>query len=163
MVNYKKKYQKIVDELVKKSFPALKHKHIILTIMNKQIKNAHASVSYFGFFIWIFMFPLSRKFSLDLIRPILVHELSHCEIIYNMSLLEKLRFAFRWLFTKRGKAWFETEADKNVIKKGYAKVHYKLVTHVEKIRTKAYLELRAQRGYLSSKQIKQYAIKIGKW
>jgi len=88
----------------------------------------------------ILAFPKAKNYSEDHLRGLLAHELAHYELILNMNFIEKLKFAFKWLFTKKGKAWFETEADK------YA-IFYR----------------RKDRGYLSSKQIKAYAKKIGKW
>ena len=39
----------------------------------------------------------------DAIKSVLAHELSHYEIILNMSFVEKIKFGFKWLFTKKEK------------------------------------------------------------
>ena len=158
-----KKYKRIVDELVKKSFPKLKEKKIFLTLSKIQLKSAIASVIYFGFGFWIVLFPLSKKYSDNMLKAILAHELSHSEMIFEMSFFKKMKFALKWLFSKKEKSRFETLADKRVIDKGYAKSLFYTVKLIEKIRTKKQLEQRTKDGYLSSKQIKSYAKKIGKW
>ena len=80
-----------------------------------------------------------------------------------MNYLEFILFGFRWIFTKKGRAWFETQADKMAIEKGYGKGLYLLVNKMEEKNSKAKMRWRRKFGYLSSKEIKAYAKKIGKW
>ncbi len=163
MGKYLKNYKKIVDELVKKSYPKLNPKFIWVTKSPIQISWPSASITYFGFAAWIVVFPKAKNYSEDHLRGLLAHELAHYELILNMNFIEKLKFAFKWLFTKKGKAWFETEADKYAIKKGYFRGLYSLILKLEKSMDKERFYRRKDRGYLSSKQIKAYAKKIGKW
>ncbi len=163
MNKYELKYKKIVDGLIEKSFPNLKGKKIFISDIKFQVRNASATVTYFGFCAWVVVWPASRKYSEKVLRGLFAHELSHYEVILNMDFLEKIKFAFRWLFTKKGKAWFETTADKYAIKKGYAREQHELAKIVEKGKSKEKLKKRHENGYLSSKEIKSYAKSIGKW
>jgi len=150
-----KKYRKLLDEVLNKSFIKLKKK-VFLTESRFQIKQVHMMTTYFGFFVWITIFPLSKNYSDDSLKAILAHELSHYELIINMTFLEKIIFAFSWLFTKKGKAKFENDADKYAIGKGYEKGLFEFVRKIEKERSKGDLKKRSKKGYLSSKQIKNY-------
>ncbi len=150
-----KKYRKLMNEVINKSFIKLRKK-IILTESRFQIVKAHMAITYFGFFAWIVIFPFSKKHSINALKAILAHELSHYELIRNMTFKEKIIFAFSWLFTKKGKAKFETDADKYAIKKGYGKGLLESVKKIEKERSKEDLKKRSKKGYLSSKQIQNY-------
>jgi len=78
-------------------------------------------------------------------------------------LIEKVKFAFEWIFTKKGKRNFETAADKYAIEKGYARGLYSRVFSGEKDGPKEKIIRRNKVGYLTSEQIKLYAKKIRKW
>jgi len=157
------KYKKVVKELIDKSFPRLKKRFVFVVSFPYQINWANAMVVYFGFMVWIVVFPVTKKYSSGEIKALLAHELSHYEIVVNMKFFELFKFGFKWVFTKKWKVWFETAADKYAIEKGYARGLFSRVVKIEKEKTKEYLKLRQGRGYLSSKQIKTYAKKIGKW
>lgn len=156
-------YQKIVNDLVEKSFPNLRSKWIIVSCFKFQIKGYYAMVISFGFIAWIWVFPLIEKSSKKGLQAVLAHELGHLEVVKNMGFLKKLKFGFKILFTRRWKAWFENAADKCAIEKGYALGLYENVYRTEKERSKSYLKFRSSKGYLSSKEIKAYAKNIGKW
>ena len=159
----KRDYKRIVKELVEKSFVKLEKKIILVHGVNFQVSTAYASITYLGFMVWIVVFPFSKRCTLPEITSILAHELSHYELILNMGFKEKLKFAFRWLFTKKGKAWFEMRADQYAIEKGYARGLYSRVFGIEKKSKNERLKTRLKKGYLSSKEIKEYAKKIGEW
>ena len=74
-----------------------------------------------------------------------------------MGFLKKITFAFEWLFTKKGKAKFETNADKYTIKKGFGKNLFELARIKESKWGKKDLNKRYKNGYLSPKQIKNYS------
>ena len=150
------KYRRIVNDLINKKFTKLKGKGIVLTHFKWQIKNASAAVTYFGPFLWIVIFPKSKNYSVSSLKALLAHELSHGEIIAKMSFFGLIRFAFGWLFTKKGKVKFETSAEKYVIRKGLGKELLELTRVVEKGKTKEELRKRSRSGYLSSKQIQKY-------
>jgi len=163
MNKYTKKYKKIVDKLVNKSFPELNKKLICVISTKIQFGKVFASMTYLGFMTLIIVFPLAKSCSSNELKSILAHELSHFEIILNMSFFEKISFAFKWLFTKKGKSNFETAADKYAIAKGYARGLFSKVKKTEKERTNVEIKERIKKGYLSPKQIKSYAQKIKKW
>jgi hypothetical protein len=160
---YVGKYQKIVAESIEKSFPRLRRKKIFLSEINIHFGNYSAIVNYFVFFIWIIVHPKVRKYSEPSIKALLAHELSHYEIIINMSFLKKISFAIKWLFTKKYKRNFERDADKYAIKKGYGKDLFNLRKESLKTYSKEESKKVMFRGYLTLKQIKSYARKIGKW
>jgi len=151
-----KRYRKILNKLINKSFIKLKRKKIILSETKYQINNVFAMVIYFGFFVWIIVFPIAKNYSINSLKAVLAHELSHYELILNMTFFEKLIFAFNWLFTKKGKAKFETDADKYAIDKGFGKGLLEYVKIIEKKRSKEDLKKRSKKGYLSSKEIQNY-------
>lgn len=156
-------YKKIVRKLVGKSFPRLSKRWIVVHGVNFQWKRFYAVVTYLGLMAWIVVFPLGKKCTKKGLEGVLAHELAHFEIIINMSILEKIKFGYRWLFFKKWKAWFETAADKYAIDKGYARGLYENVFRAEKKMTKKRFKYRSGKGYLSAKQIKDYAVKVGKW
>ncbi len=159
----RKDYRKIVDGLIKKSFPKLKTRVIFLSKGKIFWIDCFAIVIYFILFSWIFVHPKMDKLPKNQITSVLAHELSHLDIIANLSFFRKVGFGFRWLFTKKGKIDFERNADLLVIKKGYGKGLFERVVQIEKEYNKEKLKKRKLRGYLDSKEIKKYAQKIGKW
>ena len=146
MNNYLDKYRKIVDELIKEHFPRLKGKIII--IAEKKIWNLRysATTTYLVFFSWIAIHPKMRNYLNDGVKAILVHELSHLDIIAEKNLFEKIKFGFSWLFTKKGKFNFERDADKRTIEKGYAKGLIKGIRVAAKTYDKNWLKERVKRG-----------------
>jgi len=163
MNEYSKKYKKIVDELVEESFPRLRRKKIFLSEINIHFGNYSAIVNYFVFFIWVIVHPKVRKYYEPSIKALLAHELSHYEIIINMSFLKKISFAIKWLFTKKYKRNFERDADKYIIKKRYGKDLFKVRKESLKTYSKEESKKVMSRGYLTPEQIKFYSKKIGKW
>ncbi|MFH1503637.1 MAG: hypothetical protein ABIE36_03190 [Candidatus Diapherotrites archaeon] len=160
---YEKKYQRIVNNLIRKSFPLLKKKIIFVSgkkIFNFNLKYS-AIIIYFIFFSWIIVHPKARKYSKDSLKALFAHELSHIDLIVNMNLLEKIKFAFIWLFTKKGKEDFERDADILTIKKGYGKERLKLGEESKKTYTRNQWRNK-RKGYLNPKQIKYHIKKFKK-
>jgi len=163
MVDYVARYRKIVDKLIKNDFQGLKNRKIFINEANFFGLKYSAGVAYFLFFDFLTVNRKCRNYPHDAITGLMAHELSHLEEIKEMKFMDKIVFGISWLFTKKGKADFETLADKIAIEKGYGKYRHKLAEQIEKTSTKKHLKSRLAKGYLSSKQIKQYAIKIRKW
>ncbi len=153
VVDYSKKYKKLVNELINRSFPRVKNFKIFVT--EKKILKLRYSAITFYFILCglIILHPKVKKYPLFALKGLLVHELSHLDIILRKSFLEKIGFAFSWTFTKKGKANNETEADILTIKKGYGKELLKLVKMIEK--QKSHIKNRAKKGYLTSRQIEK--------
>ncbi len=155
------KYREIVSELIDKSFPKLKRKIIPITEA-KIFKLRYSAIAfYFLFFNWIIVHPKVRRYSKASLKALFAHELSHIDLIVNMNFFEKIKFAFIWLFTKRGKESFERDADLHLIKKGYGKERLKLKEESKKTYTKKELE-RGRKGYLTAKEIKFHIKKFKK-
>ncbi len=158
---YRKEYQRIVSNLIRKNFPLLRKK--VIFISEKKLFNLKYSAItiYFIFFSWIIVHPKVMRYAKNSLNALFVHELAHIDLIVNMVFIDKLKFAFRWLFTKKGKEDFEKDADRLTIKKGYGKDRLKLRKESEKTYTRQQLK-KMRKGYLSSKQIKYYIKKFKK-
>lgn len=161
MKNYEEKYKKIVKNLIRKNFPLLKKK--IIFISEKKLFNLKYSAitSYFIFFSWIIVHPKVQKYSKSSLDALFVHELAHINLIVNMNFIYKIKFMFRWLFTKKEKENFERDADILTVKKGYGKGRLKLKEESKKTYTRQQLK-KMRKGYLTSKQIKNYIKKFKK-
>jgi len=170
MVKYKEKYQKIIDELISKSFPSLKKKEI------KILKIPFISFLSFGTvvrgkkknYLVLFGEPKQKK-SYEASVGFLAHELSHLEDLEKLSVLRafleyniindlSIDFLFLPIFNK-----MERDADVKAIKKGYAKNLFINHKTVAKRYPKWIQKMAYKRGYFSPEQIKSYAKKIGKW
>ncbi len=152
----KKEIRKIVDELIKKSFSSLRGKRIYIYFFSRK--------KYSGGVWWILPFwrglfiNRKRKFNDKQLIGLLVHELCHFEIFQKRGWLKTSFIAgfLYWTSSKHRKKE-EENAEKLTIRKGYSKEFYSL----EK---KFYAsKLEASKYYLSPKEIKAYAQKIGKW
>lgn len=154
MEEYLKKYKKVIDGLIKKSFPKLKDKKIFISEV-PNFKKWNAGVWYFIFFNWILVCKKVRDYPIKELKALFAHELGHIEYFENLNLLEKMEYGLKWLFSKKIRAEFETKTDSLVIKKGYGKELLKLVQRGEKIRTKGERLKRKEQGYLTSNQIKK--------
>ena len=84
-MDFLNKYRKIVDGLVKKSFPELKRKKIIIEEKNTLKYRAHTEYSFSGF--KIFISTQLRDFSEQKVKRILIHELCHLEIFLHQGFI----------------------------------------------------------------------------
>ena len=76
-MNYILKYEKIVENFIKKDFPSLKDQKII--IKEKKAKY-RAHVMYFPWGMTIYFNQTLRKFPEKIIKRIIFHELCHLEL-----------------------------------------------------------------------------------
>lgn len=166
MVNkYTKKYKKIINELIEKSFVELKGKRIVV-LGFVPFGTFVAMFSDIFFVSFIFISPKRlKKFTKFQQEGIFVHELCHMERHKKRNFFERIIYIFKYLLSKKVRIREENETDKLTIKKGYARELYDFTLNLDKTyaRNKDYLKQVYDRGYLSSKQIKSYAKKIGKW
>lgn len=161
MNKYVKRYRKIVDELIKKSFPSLKGKKII-------IEELPSSVTYTGFAIrLIFTRKLklhirTRAYSNKLLEGIIAHELCHLEDWEINGLGNYLIHMVKSIFSKKYFISNERRTDRIAIEKGYARQLYaqRKLRLEEARRDVKSMEL--LNNYLSPEEIKSYAKKIGK-
>lgn len=118
-MNNLQKYQRIVDEIIEKSFPELKEKKII--IKEKTTFSYRAHVGYYPWGMQIIISHQLRKFSHKFIKRILFHELCHLEIFKKWGIIRtNLDFLF-YLLSKKHRLKVEKEANILMIKKGYGK------------------------------------------
>ena len=157
MADYKKKYQKIVDGLVAKSFPELKGLSISVSEANKRVSKKCSVVTYY--FIWFSFVKVSqklRKFSDKEIEAILAHEMGHILRFESCGFLGKLWKGFKYFVFRHHRTLEENACDKIAIGRGYAKGLYKFKSRRRK--KKKYTGC-----YLSANDVRDYAKRIGKW
>ncbi len=163
MNKYIKKYQKIVDGLVRKSFPSLRRSKIRVFEFNIT-RNYGTYLGIFNIFNLHFIGLNKRYRNLPkkAIKGILVHELCHVEYFLKKNVIRNLFTGLFYLMIPSIKRKIESETDKQVIKKGYGKNMFALALAREKEFSKQELEKRYSKGYLSTKKIKYYIKKFKK-
>jgi hypothetical protein len=149
-MKYTQKYSKILNELIKKSFPELKGEYIYIKEKRAPYR---AHVSYFPWGFRVIVSKKLRKFSQKLIRRILIHELCHSEIFLGWGVIKTNLDFIYYLISKQHRKAIEREVNILMIKKGYGK--YVLESRKENL----------ERGLdysLTGKEIKSYIKKIRK-
>ncbi len=157
MVNYKKKYQKIVDELVGESFPELNGKRIWVSEANEKVSNRCLAATYY--FVLFSFVKVGRKFRgyTDFeARGVLAHEMGHILRFESCSLFGKAWKGFRYFTSRKARTVEENACDRIAIEKGYARG----LASVKKRKRK---NRKYRDCYLSAKQVEAYAKEIGKW
>lgn len=156
---YVKKYKKIADEIIQKSFPILKNK--LIFISEKKDKNNYSGISHdFVLFKHLGIFKRSRKYSTNALKGLLAHELSHLKNSTKMGFHKKIIYFIKWYFSKKTKAKYETMADLLLIEKGYGKEYSQFLRESLKGKNKNYLKEKLEKGYLNLKQVKEHMKKI---
>ena len=167
-MKYKNKYRKIVDELVKKSFPELEGKNIKVIEFPRVLQVwSFAQRGFINYYI--FINRRRRDAERDSLKGQLAHELCHVildhmhksfvgDLFHNF--FKKIpSFFFNTSFSRK----IESEMDREVIRRGYARELLSMVREWEKLFNKKTLKKLYSRGYLTSDRIKSYAKEIGKW
>jgi hypothetical protein len=158
MVDSVKRYKKVIDGLVRKSFPVLGGKKIRI-IENSSMK-ATADVVKYPFGLRLRVNPRARKYSQKELVGIFAHELCHLEqwelYPWDYYLLQSIRISIRSLCIA-----MERATDRRTIEKGYARPLYLQRLSRYKSKDSAFDKLKEL--YLSPEEIKQYAKEIGKW
>jgi len=143
------KYNKIVRELIKKSFPELKSHKIIF----KETNLTYGVRVYYFYFFSLYLIGRGREKGLS--KGGLAHELSHIEMFKNWGFWKTALLSFLQFFSMKIRRKIEAGADVNAIKKGYGKELYKA-----RKRTLSKVDERIKRlikkYYLSPKEIKSY-------
>ena len=157
---FQNKCRKIIKELIKKSFPELKKKKILVFVPFFFRK------AYSGLALWIPPFPrmlfLNKERSNEsdsFLRGLLSHELGHQSLYFIRGLRKSIAIASLYWISKKFRRKEEDEVNRLIIKRGYAHEIYTTTKKLEKIKTCAGI----QKYYMSSEEIKAYARKIGKW
>lgn len=159
MKNYSEKYGKIVDELVKESFPELGK----IRLFNLKSRGLFGlSICFFGTnFLWLNYSKLSGA-SDKVVRGIIAHELSHFVIYSRRGFFDNWKVWIFYWFSSRVRSKEENMTDRFAIERGYGKFIFEstkfIVANLDKENKKVFEE-----NYLSSDEIKSYAKEIGKW
>ena len=165
---YIKKYRKIVDRLIGKSFPQLKDEKVEIVELSKYLFWwAGGDVIKFGHKYFIIVTNKIRDFDNKILRGFFVHELCHVEDYKKEKVPSFLKNPFyyfkewlSWVFGTSFSRKLERKTDIKTIKKGYGKELLKLTSEREKRLSKSKLNMVYSRGYLSPKEIKQEMKKL---
>ena len=136
--------KKILNKLIKESFPELKKKSIKI-IESKSFRN-------YGFYLPIvnIIFITTReKFSDAEKIGLLVHEICHAEQSSQLGFFGSILLLVNYWIFKKTRKRTEVQADKIALKKGYANELLEMTKKFEK-------EFGKKRYGLSSKQIIKY-------
>jgi hypothetical protein len=157
MVDYKKKYQGIVDELIGESFPELKGKRIRVSEGGKFISERCSAATFY--LIWLSLIKVSvklRGYVDNEVKGVLAHELAHIIRIKSCGFFGKLWMGLGYLISVKARASEEKACGKVVIERGYARELFSFKTK------------RCKKGgysscYLTPGETKSYAKEVGKW
>jgi hypothetical protein len=145
-------YKRIVSSMIKKSFPNLSKKKIIVIEFNS--KKYSGGAYKVPFVLFIFINKNLRNYKKKAIG-VLAHELSHLETFEKKGWIRYIIEGILYWISPKKRAEVDKETDKLAIRKGYAKELYIFKNYKKKNNLDKY--------YLSSKEIKSYAKRIGKW
>lgn len=150
-------YKRIVRKLIVDSFPLLKNKKICVFVFK---------LSFFALSVWIppwirfiVMSTRTRELNENVITGILVHELCHQERYLKLGVFRYLRFAVKFLTSRKAQQEEERATDKLTIEKGYGRQLFEL-TEIA-IMDKNHSEMNEL--YMSPDEIRAYSESIGKW
>ena len=153
----RKRVKGLAAVIISDSFPSLKGKRILFI------------VTWFRFYALSILIPPSLRiiviskrtinFNDDVIKGILAHELSHQERYFEMGFVAYLKFAVRFLFSRRAREAEEKAVDRLTIEKGYGKYLYEVT--LLSLNNKNHRKIND--NYLSPEEIRLYAEKLGKW
>lgn len=115
-----KRYQKIVDELIRKSFPKLMGKKIIIELNSLKMGSMRASRGLFRYKI-IIDADKYKDANPHQIRGAFAHELMHFEYYASRNYLAYLFYIIHYLLSKQFMLKEEIENDKRTIKRGYGR------------------------------------------
>ncbi|HUS50944.1 MAG TPA: hypothetical protein VMZ91_12325 [Candidatus Paceibacterota bacterium] len=156
-----KESQKIVDQLIKKSFPELRGKKIHIKLKKLKKGSMWANkVLYFYFLIKID--PRKYKGATNNeISGALAHELVHFVEFEEMGFFRYIvRYPFYYLSKKFAQKW-ELNTDRRTIKRGYARDLF--ANRKFRLKRLGKIDKKIIRNYMTPEEIKSYAKRIGKW
>lgn len=153
----KNKYILITANLINDSFPKLQGKKIRLFIF--RLRFYAMSVWLPPFTRFIVMSTRTQDFKDNVITGLLAHELCHQERYMDMGISGYLKFAIRFVTSRKAQAEEERATDRLTIEKGYGRQLYELseIQYYDKKHE------RINDFYMSKEEIKSYAESIGKW
>ena len=157
MNKYEGKYQKIVDNLIKKSFSELKGKRIYVSEASDKVSEKCSAVNYY--FIWVSFIKVSqklRKYSDSELKGIFAHELGHSLRFGECSFFGKLWKGFRYMTSRKARTVEENACDKIAVERGYGR-------GLSSAKVKRMKKGKYAKCYMSPEEIKDYAKRVGKW
>jgi hypothetical protein len=153
----KEKYLLVAGKLINDSFPMLKDKKIHLFVFRLRF---YAMSVWIPFFIrFIVMSTRTKTFNENVITGLLAHELCHQERYLKLGVLKYIRFAIKFITSRKVQEKEEKATDRLTIEKGYGRQLYEL-SEIQ------YLDKKHERineFYMSVEEIKSYSESIGKW
>ena len=153
----KEKYLLVAGKLINDSFPMLKDKKIHLFVFRFRF---YAMSVWIPFFLrFIVMSTRIKTFNETAITGILAHELCHQERYLKLGVLKYIRFAIKFIISRKAQAEEEKATDRLTIEKGYGRQLYEL-TEIQYYDKK---HERINEFYMSLEEIKSYSESIGKW
>ena len=157
-MKYKTEVKKIVNKLIKKSFPILKNKRIFVCYFK--------SKDYSGIALWplpflrLLFINEDRRFNKEELTGLLAHELCHFETYEKRGWVKTVLLGTRYMISQKFRKNEERMTDNLAIEKGYAKRLYKQRLFRWDSTDKNH---KLKEVYMPPKQIKRYAIKNRKW
>ncbi len=156
MNKHEKRYQKMLKELIKKSFPKLRGKKILIYESdNKKFKSYFADTGYFIFFWRIRTGKKLRKLPDEFLKGILAHELSHIEIFGKRNFIRKIISGLKYFISRVSREKEEKSTDRMAIEKGYGKELYSFRKYNLSVADKKTKE-RIRKYYLFPEEIKKH-------
>jgi len=154
-----KKYKKIVDILIKKSFPILRTKKIEIS-ENKDLNFSADAFKLFSYFK-IRTHPRLKNYNKNKLIAIFAHELSHLEFWQSMNWFNYYFIRDFNRLSKKYKKFEEEIADKKVIMLSYA--HELFSQRKSRWNDKNPKVIKNKWMYMGPDEIKEYAKSINKW
>ncbi len=145
------------EKIIADSFPLLKGKKIVYLVVY---------LRFFAFSAWIppilriiVVSTRAKKMNDSALTGILAHELCHQERYIKMGLVNYLKFIFEYTLSPHVRREEERATDTLTIEKGYARELYDLtlISGADKNHS-GIID-----NYLTPEEIKDYALKTGKW
>ena len=148
--------KKLVNKIIKKSFPILKEKEI--NLYYSKIKYQFSGGAYWILpFLRVLFINRKRNFTVKELKGLIAHELCHFEIYEKRGWILTIINGIWYYLSPKFRRKEEDLAEKLAIQKGYARETYVLTLKVQKIKKNI------SKYYATANEIKSYAKKIGKW
>jgi hypothetical protein len=147
----------ISGKLIEDSFPLLKGRKIFYFVL--PFRYYALSVWLPPFIRYIVISSRTRNFPDNILKGILAHELCHQEHYIRMKAARYLRFVIGYMLSRRAQSEEERATDRLTIEKGYGRELYELTM----ISRRDANHKKIMDNYMSPEEIKDYAIKQGKW
>jgi hypothetical protein len=148
-------------KVLQKDFPELKYRKIII-----KIKPLQGGAMWAGGWFYRGLIVIDpRKYETAKDNEIigaLVHEMIHIKDYYSWNFLRYLFYVARCSLFREGYKDIELRTDRETIERGYAKELYNNRIY-RLLKSDIIYRMKPSINYMSPKQIKIYAQKIGKW